>query len=57
MHAAPETHWLLLEQLVRHEVTPHWNGLQGVVDRVGQLLLMSQTAWLVAVGGVPPQLG
>ena len=57
MHAAPETHWLLLEQLVRHDVVPHINGLQGVVDRFGQLPLPSQTAWFVAVGGVPPQLG
>jgi hypothetical protein len=57
MHAAPEAHWLLLEQLVRHDVTPHMNGLQGVVEMVGQLPLPSQTAWLVAVAGVPPQLG
>jgi hypothetical protein len=54
-HAAPVTHWLLPEQLVKHDVVPHMNGLQGVVDRVGQLPRPSQTAGLVAV--VPLQLG
>jgi hypothetical protein len=57
MHAAPEAHWLLLEQLVRHDVVPHVNGLQGVVERFGQLPLPSQTAWLVATSDVALQLG
>jgi hypothetical protein len=55
MHAAPEMHWLLLEQVVRHAPVPHRNGLQDEVDWAGQLPWPSQPALIVAVE--PLQLG
>ena len=47
MHAAPKTHWLLAEQLVRQEIAPQVNGLQGVVEILGQVPVPSQEAGLV----------
>jgi hypothetical protein len=56
MHAAPETHWLLLVQLCRHEVAPHLNGAQATVDTEGQLPWLLQVAARVARPVVALQL-